>query len=175
MINLHITRQTYDYDCGAKALQTVMAYYGVDIREDKLINMLGTGENGTQVEEMISIAKQNGFLVEAREKMTINELKKFIDRGIPVIVVLQAWAERYMTLKDWQRDYDDGHYAIVIGYEGKTILFEDPSSFRRTWLREIEFLSRWHDIDERNGHRFEQYGMVLLGKEPADQNYTHMD
>ncbi len=27
-------RQTFDYDCGTKALQMVMAYYGVDARED---------------------------------------------------------------------------------------------------------------------------------------------
>ena len=37
MINLPIGRQTFDFDCGAKALQIVMAYYGVDIREDKLM------------------------------------------------------------------------------------------------------------------------------------------
>ena len=66
--------------------------------------------------------------------------KIFVDRfiaaseayGIPVIVLLQAWADRFMTLEDWRNDYDDGHYAIVIGFSKGVILFEDPSSFRRT-------------------------------------------
>ena len=48
MIDLHIGRQTYDFDCGAKALQTVMAYYGVDVREDELMETLGTGTQGTE-------------------------------------------------------------------------------------------------------------------------------
>jgi predicted double-glycine peptidase len=33
MIELPIGRQTFDFDCGAKALQIVMAYYGMDISE----------------------------------------------------------------------------------------------------------------------------------------------
>jgi predicted double-glycine peptidase len=56
MINLHITRQTFDFDCGAKALQTIMAYYGIDIREDELMKELGTGKDGTRVDKMISTA-----------------------------------------------------------------------------------------------------------------------
>jgi predicted double-glycine peptidase len=34
MIELPSGRQTFDFDCGAKALQLVMAYYGVDVREE---------------------------------------------------------------------------------------------------------------------------------------------
>ncbi len=29
--------QTYDYDCGAKALQAVLAYYGIEKHEDVLM------------------------------------------------------------------------------------------------------------------------------------------
>lgn len=43
MINLRIGRQTFDFDCGAKALQLVMEYYGIDIREDELLKELKTG------------------------------------------------------------------------------------------------------------------------------------
>ena len=42
MINLRIGRQTFDFDCGPKALQMIMEYYGVEIREDILIKELGT-------------------------------------------------------------------------------------------------------------------------------------
>jgi predicted double-glycine peptidase len=174
LINLHITRQTYDYDCGAKALQTVMAYYGVDVREDKLLRELGSNDNGTTVKKMISIAIGYGFKVNTQEHLTLQDLKEFIKEGIPVIVLLQAWADRYMTLKDWREDNDDGHYAIVIGYQGKALIFEDPSSFRRTWLREKEFLARWHDVDPENNKRYEQFGMVLLGKDASRHLLEHM-
>ena len=175
VIDLHIMRQTFDYDCGVKALQTVMAYYGVDIREDTLIEELGADDDGTSVEKVIAVARSQGFHVEVKEHLTLEELKQYIKNGHPVIVLLQAWAERYMTLKAWKEDYDDGHYAIVIGYKKGVLIFEDPSSFRRTWLRESEFLIRWHDIDSHTNHIYNQFGMVLLGKEPARQDFVHMD
>lgn len=31
MIDLHLGKQVYDYDCGVQALQTVMTYYGVEV------------------------------------------------------------------------------------------------------------------------------------------------
>jgi predicted double-glycine peptidase len=175
VIDLHITRQTYDFDCGVKALQTVMAYYGVDVREDKLIKELRADEDGTSVERMIAVAKARGFLVEAKEHLSIGDLKEYVRNGNPVIVLLQAWAERYMTLKDWKNDYDDGHYAIVIGYRRGILIFEDPSSFRRTWLKEQEFLARWHDIDSHSRRTYEQFGLILLGKAPIKQDLVHMD
>ncbi|HER62411.1 MAG TPA: hypothetical protein ENO11_00330 [Desulfobacteraceae bacterium] len=175
MINLHSGRQTYDFDCGAKCLQIVMAYYGIDIREDELIRELGTGKDGTRVDRMISVAENQGFQVEAKEHWTIREAKKYIDQKHPVIVLLQAWADRYMTLKAWRNDVDDGHYAVLIGYAKGVLLFEDPATFRMTWLREYEFLARWHDLDRSRSKRYEQFGMVLLGREPMLQMADHMD
>ena len=175
MINLHIGRQTFDFDCGTKALQTVMAYYGIDIREDELIKELGTGKDGTRVDKMISFVETKGFRVEARQYWSLREVKRYINEGHPVIVLLQAWADRHMTLKDWRNDYDDGHYAVVIGYAKGVLLFEDPASFRRTWLREYEFLARWHDLDSNRNRKYEQFGMVLLGREPVKQTTEHMD
>jgi len=175
IINLHIGRQTFDFDCGAKALQIVMAYYGIDIREDELIKELGTGKDGTRVDKMISVAESKGFHVEARQDLSIKDLKRYISDGYPVIILLQAWADRYMTLKDWRNDYEDGHYAVLIGYRKGVLLFEDPSSFRRTWLREYEFLARWHDLDSSRNLKYEQFGMVLQGKEPVKQTPEHMD
>jgi ABC-type bacteriocin/lantibiotic exporter with double-glycine peptidase domain len=80
-----------------------------------------------------------------------------------------------MTLEDWKTDYDDGHYAIVIGYHGNIIIFEDPSSIRRTWLTEEEFLARWHDVDPRKNKKLEHFAMVLMGKEPVRKGVEHMD
>jgi ABC-type bacteriocin/lantibiotic exporter with double-glycine peptidase domain len=175
MIDLHITRQTYNFDCGAKALQTVMAYYGVDLREDRLIEELGSGEHGTHIEKIVQLAERMGFVVVVKEGLTIPKVKRYIDQGTPVMVTLQAWADRYMTIQDWREDWDDGHYAIIIGYKNNTILFEDPSSFRRTWLKMTEFMARWHDQEEDTGRRYRRLGIVLLGKDPASRNYVHMD
>ena len=175
MINLHVTRQTFDFDCGVKALQTVMAYYGVHVREDKLIKELGADQEGARVERMIAVAEAKGFRVQAKEHMTIAELKRNVENGTPVIILLQAWAERPMTHKDWESDVEDGHYAIVIGYQERRLIFEDPASFHRTWLSEQEFALRWHDLDANKGYMYQNFGMVLLGKEPLVHSPRHMD
>lgn len=115
---------------------------------------------------MITAAQQYGTKLNATQ-WSLNQVKQFVDAGTPVIVLLQAWADRYMTIDDWRRDWDNGHYAIVIGLNKDVLLFEDPATIRRTWLREREFLARWHDMDINTGEKYEHFGMVLLGKQPA--------
>ncbi|MDD5038256.1 MAG: cysteine peptidase family C39 domain-containing protein, partial [Dehalococcoidales bacterium] len=109
ILDLPLGRQTFDFDCGAKALQIVMAYYGSDVREDELISELKCCSSGIGVQQMISVAEMHGFKVVAKSGFTLGEVKQFVDSGHPVIVLVQAWAERYMTLEDWQHDNDDGH------------------------------------------------------------------
>jgi len=175
MINIPSGIQTFDFDCGAKALQLIMAYYGIEKREDELISDLKSDKDGTSIENMISVATDNGFEVTAKTGVSLETVKQYIQKNIPIIVLLQAWAERYMTLENWESDWDDGHYAIVIGYQDNIVIFEDPSSFRRTWLKEDEFIARWHDVNSRTGEKYNQFAMVLLGKEPVNKVVEHMD
>jgi predicted double-glycine peptidase len=175
MLDLHSHRQTFDFDCGAQALQTLMAYYGVKIRKDRLIRELRTGQAGTNLREMAAFARRKGFEVEMGDGWTLERVKGYVDEDHPVIVLVQAWSDRYLSLKEWRSNYDDGHYAIVIGYNDKAVFFEDPSSFYRTWLNSNEFLARWHDLDPRTGRKLERFGMVLLGKPPVGKVMEHMD
>jgi len=75
----------------------------------------GTGEEGTPVSAMVAVAKKHGFQVKASAGWTLREVKRTVEAGHPVIVLVQTWADRYMTIEDWRNDYEDGHYAIVIG------------------------------------------------------------
>jgi predicted double-glycine peptidase len=174
MINLRIARQSSDFDCGATALQVVLEYYGVEMRNDELLKELQTDEYGTCVDNIIALSKNKGFTVFASELVSLKELKQFIDEGYPVIVLVQAWAERHMTIEGWKTDYEDGHYVVVIGYQGPIIVFEDPSSTRRTWLTEREFLARWHDRYFKTGRKLEHFAIVLKGKEPIVKIPEHM-
>jgi predicted double-glycine peptidase len=175
MIDLPSGRQTFDFDCGAKALQLVMAYYGVDVREDELIKELEIDRYGVPAKNMISAAERKGFQVVAKCGFPLETVKQYVDENHPVIVLVQAWAERYMTLENWKEDNDDGHYVVVIGHHGYIIVFEDPASFRRTWMTEEELIVRWHDIDPRTQERLDHFAMVLLGKQPAKKVLEHMD
>ena len=175
MMDLPTGRQTYDFDCGVKALQIVMAYYGIDVREDELMEELKCDSDGVPVKNMISVAEKKGFEVAANCGVSLDTIRRYVDENHPVIVLVQAWAERYMTLKDWREDNEDGHYAIVVGYNGYAIVFEDPASLRKTWMTEEEFNSRWHDVDPRTKERLDHFAMVLLGRQLARKALEHMD
>lgn len=176
MIELHNLRQTFDFDCGVKALQGVLAYYGVHEREDMLLKELEADEDlGVSLASMISVAERRGFAVEAGPNWTLDDLKHHLDQSRPVIVVMQAWADRPLTIKEWRENYEDGHYVVVIGYDGSTLYFEDPASFHRIWLKESEFVARWHDLDPVTGEKLVRVGMVLMGREPVGQAVRPME
>jgi len=57
-INFPELRQVFNYDCGASALQGVMVYYGVEMREDILMKEAGTTQkHGTPVAGLVRAAK----------------------------------------------------------------------------------------------------------------------
>ena len=175
MINLRVIRQISDFDCGAAALQVVMEYYGVEMRGDKIRKELKTDQDGTDYVNMVALAEKYGFQVFASDGVSLEQLKRFVNDGYPVIVMVQAWADRYMTLAEWKTEYDHGHYVVVIGLEDNIITFEDPGESHRTWLTEREFLARWHDMDTKTGKKLEQFAMVLMGKQPIVRTPRHMD
>ena len=171
-ITLPQLRQTFDYDCGAKALQAVLVYYGIEEKEDSLIKQLKTSKDGTSIINIIKTAKKYGLKTDSGE-MTIKDIKKYIEKKIPVILLLQAWSEKKNI--NWEKDWVDGHYVVAIGYTKDKILFEDPSSFVRTYLKYDELEKRWHDID--GNKKYIHYGIAIFGKRPKfnPKKIVHMD
>jgi ABC-type bacteriocin/lantibiotic exporter with double-glycine peptidase domain len=160
-------RQYGSYDCGALALQSVLIYYGMDINETTVIQQLGTTEeNGTPVPNMIAGAKFYGLEVEARNGMTIRDLRNAINQEHPTIITLQAWADydkRHSHGWTYKDRWDEGHYVVAIGYDDSKIYFQDPSDPRRTWLSNDVLDERWHDEDEPGSRKYEHWGMTCMG------------
>jgi len=173
IIHLPQLRQTYGFDCGAKALQTVLVYFGIEVREDEVMKFANTSEDGTPVRGIVETAKRYGLTPDMRQ-MTIYDVKQYLDKETPVILVLQAWTEERVV--NWELDWEDGHYVVAVGYTDDRVLFVDPSSFERTYLLYNELESRWHDVDG-GGVRYDHYGIALFGKEPAfdEDEIIHMD
>jgi predicted double-glycine peptidase len=159
-------RQTFEFDCGAKALQLVMAYYGVDIREGDLILKLRTDQQGTRPADMVRVAESYGFTASVQLDCSLTRLKQYIDYRTPVIVVLQAWSDHYMSYADWRNTNEHGHYAVAIGYDEHIVLFEDPAAVSHTWLTIRDFLNRWHDVETGTGRLLNRFALVLGGRQP---------
>ncbi len=168
-------RQTFSYDCGAKCLQAVLAYYGYDVSEKEIMEMAGTNSrSGTSIVGLKKVARKFKLKYKAR-KMTLENLKKYINKKIPVIITIQAWPKKACNLK---KSWTHGHYVIPIGYDKKRIYFEDPSSILRTYLTFKELEERWHDRDygKRSKEKLINFGIAIYGKPVFGQDkIMHME
>ena len=165
-------RQVSNYSCGSNAMQSILGYYGTDIREDELIEKLHTNkEEGTEVKDMTRVAKEFGL--KTKPIKTVEDLQAAIKDGMPVLLTIQAWEDEENT--DWENTWDAGHYVVAIGYNDKEIIFEDPSSENRTYLTFDELDKRWHDLDA-DGSKLEHWGLAVYGKEPKynSEELVHM-
>lgn len=166
-------RQAYNWDCGASAIQSILIYYGLDVRAGLIIKEAGTNyDHGTSPAQMKAVFKKYKLQCTA-QKMTVADIKKSIDKKIPVILLLQAWSPQEQV--DWQNEWGNGHYVVAIGYDSKKIYFEDPFALGRTFLSYDELLTRWHDKD-KNGKKYINWGLVVTGKPSREWlKARHMD
>lgn len=153
-------QQAYCWDCGANAMQSILAYYNIDVREQIVMKLAKTTKSGTPISGMKKVVKKYGLNFKA-SKMTIEDIKKYLDKKIPVILLVQAWPDKKNT--NWEKDWADNHYVTAIGYDRKKIYFEDPWKTVRTYLAFDEFQKRWHGIDSEE-KKYINWGMAVFGK-----------
>lgn len=77
---------------------------------------------------------------------------------------------------NWEKELNYGHYAVAIGFTKDKIIFQDPSSFKRTYLLYEELSKRWHDVDT-SGKRYFNHGIAIFGKKSKfnRDEIVHMD
>jgi len=141
-------RQSTTFSCGASVLQAILFYYGIEMREDALMEAARTTEAyGTHPEDILRVAREQGLRAELREGLALSDLEAAAARGVPVVVALQAWTDAPDRV-DWARDWEDGHYVIVVGIDKDNVIVEDPSLLGcRGFIPRPEFLDRWHDYE----------------------------
>lgn len=162
MLDFPELRQSYEYDCGAKALQSVLAYYGVYVREELILKQAKSNErDGTSIDGLCRVVTQHK-LQYASHSMTLAECQKYIDQKIPIIILLQAWSYEKTT---YTTSNDNGHWVVLIGHDSENVYFEDPYSFYRTYLTHAEFEDRWHG--QEDGKTISHHGITVFGKEPS--------
>lgn len=148
------------YNCGVVCVQAVLAYYGIEYTEAKLERMLKTDKKwGTGISPIIKFFRYKEFNV-THGTFTIDMLKSFIHRKIPVIILIQAWGPDGI---DYRHTNQYGHYVVVSGYNEKGLIIEDPAIFGRGFIS-YEHLKRcWHGDDIKPVANF---GIAAYGKTP---------
>jgi predicted double-glycine peptidase len=109
------TRQSTEYSCGAAALQAVLNYWGRDVGEEDLRELLNTDpESGTYPEDILRVARELGLEAEYRENLTLEEIEASVVQGVPVIVDCQAWRSPAPGNASWAEDWVDSHWMVII-------------------------------------------------------------
>jgi predicted double-glycine peptidase len=168
--------QSTNYSCGAAALRSALAYYGVILSEADIMKAAGTTpQDGTEMEPMAALAQAKGIGATVRTDMTVAELREIAERGQLSIPTLQAYPDSTPGKPNppWGDDWDDGHYMVVIGADAHEVYFEDPSQDgSRGYIPIAEFNDRWHDLSIKLG-KMQHPAIVLEGTpKPAVWQYV---
>lgn len=162
LLDFPLLRQTYEYDCGVIALQAILVYYGIEVREDVLLKSMKTRKTyGTPITVVLNSLKKYDLKFDSGT-MTIKDLKNYIDKKIPVMILLQAWSDKAIK---YTKDYRDGHWVVVVGYNERKVFFEDPYAFERAFLTKDELNERWHA--KENSKKMVSFGIAVYGQHPS--------
>lgn len=175
------TRQSTEYSCGAAAMQAVLGYWGRDIGEEDVREMLNTNEvSGTYPDDIIRVAKALGLQAEYKENMSMADLENYVAEGIPVVVDCQAWRSVSQYNESWADTWNNGHWLVVIGIDENNVTLEDPYILGdRGIMSREEFLARWHNVrglDETDTGKQIHMGIAIRGERPySTSGFRHID
>ncbi len=120
--------------CGPASLKMVLEYFGVKKSEKELAKLSKAHpHHGTSAKNLVLAAKKLGFKSFYKDFSNLKEIKKYLDKKIPVIV-------------DWW-SLDDGHYSVVAGLDKKFIYLQDPELGKINKIDLVTFQRVWFDFE----------------------------
>ena len=156
-------RQVTEYSCGACALQAVLSYWGTNVSEEELMQVLHTtSEEGTYPEDIVRGARSLGFEAEARENVTLDEVQQFTATGHPMIALAQVWRSEKDTAVSLDDEWDTGHYIVVLGVDKDYVYFQDPfARMSKAFAPRKVFEQHWHQV--MGGNLVKNAKLIHLG------------
>lgn len=151
-------RQFQTNDCGIAAIAGVLAYYGINERENQLIEMANLTSDGLAAVDVTGLLDRFGMNIDAGV-LSLDDIRGAVDDNYPTILAIQAYADEPDTV--YTDDWADGHYVVAIGYDDERLIFQDSSCYEHTFLTFLELLDRWHDSD--SGEQLRNWGCITKG------------
>jgi ABC-type bacteriocin/lantibiotic exporter with double-glycine peptidase domain len=142
--------------CGPASLKMVMDYFGKDVSEEEVAEKCGRdSELGTDGLSIKNATEEYGFNVEIQNNSSFDDIAKWLDRGVPIIV---NWFTRGRS------DYDDsqvpdGHYSVVVGLDDESIYIQDPEIGDGRIINRDDFYRVWFDF---KGNVINEWDDIIL-------------
>jgi hypothetical protein len=127
---------------------------------------LDTTCEGTGGEGMIKGAMHYGLQVTTRSGLNCDDLRGYLLEGYTCILSIQSWGN-YDESTDMSKVWDDGHYVVLVGFEGQDVYLMDPAvagAYRKMTIREL--LDCWHDYADDGGEDWNA-AIILRGETPS--------
>lgn len=128
--------------CGPASMKMIMDYYGVVRSEKHWARLTANKINektgkidlyyGCSEFKMVEAAKALGFKALTKQHSSIVELKRYAERGVPVMV-------------NWFSE-NGSHFSVVVGFEKNKIVMVDPHIGLVRKFKIEEFTDRWFDF-----------------------------
>jgi len=120
------------YQCGPSSLAGVLNYWGIDVTPDEIAKeIFSESARGTLNIDMVLYAQRKG-LNAAQYRGTIEDLKKNIDLGYPVLVLVDYGFSLYQA----------NHFMVVVGYNEHGVIVNSGKK-KELFISEEDFLKAW--------------------------------
>lgn len=121
------------YTCSAASLLAVLGHWGARIDEPTLARIIGARpEIGATPFQIAQAARRLGFNAEVRSLRSIQELRSYTDRGIPVILNVLSFYRP-----------GQGHFVVATRVDDRHVTIMDPNA-PSNWR-----VLTWTDLDHR--------------------------
>lgn len=133
--------------CSPTSLTMTLKYYGKDVTLDKVTR--GTLDSGNNAygnwPQNVAFAGEQGMRAYTRKCKSINPVKNYIAKGIPVVASV-CMKEKEM-LDGAISAFPSGHLMVVVGFDNKDgieyIVVNDPAANSNEEVRKYYKLNQW--------------------------------
>jgi len=143
ILKFPMREQKYDFDCSVAVAWSYLKHFKINVEYNILLKTSKVCPvDGLHPQKLVNLFKKFGLDTKLEERKTIRFLKSQINKGIPVIVLLQ---HRKEYRKSWQDTWMYGHYGVVFGFDDNRVFIYNPSMGGTKILTYDQLSCRWHD------------------------------
>lgn len=156
-------------DCGPASIKMILNYFGENVTTDQVFDLTGAGKGLISISQMKTGISKLGYTAQYVPTGSVELLKGYIDKGIPVIVLVH-----YGSLNSTQdKNFKGGHFFVVVGYRDDGYFVNDPNfkdEYRihgdHHFYKKTEFEKAWNDatLDGNNPR-----SMIIIQPKAATQ------
>ena len=142
MLKVPYFRQKRDYSCGPASLRMILSYFGLEVGEEKLIELCGTNRLGTSRFQIVEAATKLKFRADTFAELTMEQICDILEANLPIIALIDA-GRIYGGISGI------GHFVVIVGRMESKVVYHDPVMGQNLVTEEEIFFQAWQEFKFR--------------------------